>query len=131
METAAERKTRGCTPCTVCETMDCIWLGGWGAPNDRPDLSGIRLDKMEYSEKFNGSIVTVTPTTEDGARSKQGHYLIGRLLQEEGVEAVIEVQADGRQVLIGHDAIKRRADMVLKRRERRKRRRVRTKIIRG
>ncbi len=131
METEAERKSRACTPCTVCDTMDCIWLSGWGAPGDRPDLSGIRLNKLEFSKEINGSVVTVTPTTSDGLRSQQGHYLIGQILNDEGVEAVIEVQPDGRQVLIGSDAVKRRATMVLKRRERRRRRRVRTKIKRG
>ena len=81
---------KGCTiyedrPDEPCKGYRCEWINGHGADEDRPDRSGILIDRT----KDIGNAVEVKPLWPDAADTPEGQETIERVARSKGMAALV------------------------------------------
>jgi len=60
---------RDCGGCSACDDYRCEWLKGYGDEEDRPDDSGVLVDRLFAGKPVPGAVVA--HALEDGAELTQ------------------------------------------------------------
>lgn len=71
---------RKCGECKTCVEQhssipECVWLEGWGEKDDRPDMSGIRIDRVLFGKNLVGA-VKARPLWVGAERTQEGQSAV-------------------------------------------------------
>ena len=92
---------RICGECNVCEGRKpipaCEWLSGWGVTDDRPDKTGVIMDRVFQMGNLIGAI-TATPLQPGAENTQEGQSAICVASRVTGMPVIV-VDSAGEKVL--------------------------------